>query len=872
MSRLRTLLCAGIVLGCFASRARGQPVVGFDLKLLRPGFPTFDVNSVIQGREGDVVELAAEASITSFGMADRGVQGWSLSLMNTGVDVVSISDEGAVIREKSEGGLLDVGFLKYEIVNPNWNGGQQGLVQACVLSTFRQVILPPDTRQLVGTSRYRARVPGAPALASIRYEDGLRGSGQPLQNIATIQGASQHPRLRSRSIAIGGGQPLPEERCGDGADNDQNQKTDCDDPYCRGDVACGAEDCADGIDNDGDGRADCQDSKCRSFTVACDEPELCEDGADNDRDGDTDCADSECYYLGDCPGPEICGENIDNDLDGKTDCEDIECVGILPCAGFELCDNGIDDTGDGKIDCDDEFCIRFASSQCEVVELCGDGLDNDLDGRIDCEDERCAGIAPCPPLEVCGDGIDNDQDGMADCRDPQCERFPSCIGPEVCDDGKDNDFDRLIDCDDPGCAGVGPCPEPEVCGDGLDNDEDGKADCADPQCFGIRPCPGPEVCDDRFDNDADGRTDCADPDCAQLPACRGAERCDDGVDNDDDLRTDCDDFDCRAQPVCAGREVCGDGADNNADGRADCEDPDCEMADPCAGGGGGYDMVVIADDAALEGGEYVTHADPEITTGIPVTVYIVGRGGDLGSGVQGWSLSIAHDKDLIGFDPAGGAPTTAGTDVEEFFSGGFTKTEPARDTGAGGRGWGGSDDGDGFVSAIVLSFTEPRALPPSGAHSVARARYVLKEGFAASGVEAAGVRFQDGLRGSGQPVTNALTVDGRTVKPARLVPLAIRRADLSAPFVRGDTNVDRKVNIADAVWIVNELLRRGPRSVCPRAGDANADGLYDLSDAMFLVQWMFLSGRIIPRPYPTCGTAPGPKELDCPENAVGYCG
>jgi hypothetical protein len=105
-----------------------------------------------------------------------------------------------------------------------------------------------------------------------------------------------------------------------------------------------------------------------------------------------------------------------------------------------------------------------------------------------------------------------------------------------------------------------------------------------------------------------------------------------------------------------------------------------------------------------------------------------------------------------------------------------------------------------------------------------------------------------------------------------LLPLRIERASLTAPFVRGDSNVDHKVNLADAIWIVNELLRHGPRSSCPRASDINADGLYDLADAMFLIEWMFLSGPVMPPPYPACGTALGPKELDCPSGAVEYCG
>ena len=73
---------------------------------------------------------------------------------------------------------------------------------------------------------------------------------------------------------------------------------------------------------------------------------------------------------------------------------------------------------------------------------------------------------------------------------------------------------------------------------------------------------------------------------------------------------------------------------------------------------------------------------------------------------------------------------------------------------------------------------------------------------------------------------------------------------------------------------MNEILRRGPPAPCHRAADANGDGFYDLSDVMYLIGWLFLSGPLLPQPFPGCGTGAGTDSwtLECPERSVAYCG
>ncbi len=848
-----TGLGASCVFVLIACDAFGQQRVDLDLRLVRPGYPSFDTNPVIEEPVGEVVEFSAEMLITTYGFNHSGVQGWSLSLWHGGLDVVSISDQGTVSADWSVGGLLNLGFKKYELAKPERSGGKQGVIQAVVFSFLAQIELPPNTANVVGRNVYKATVRPTGTGAFLRYEDFLRGSGQPVMNAITVGGESAFPVLADRRIAVGQG-VVAEVDCADTLDNDQNGWADCEDPYCAGRDGCAGETCQakrrlacfercdDGVDNNGDSLIDCNDPDCVEISP-CRVVELCDDGFDNNQNGKADCSDPECFGVGLCPGSEICGDTIDNDADGELDCEDSDCKRKLPCLGFEICGDNIDNNKDGFTDC--------ADLQCYLGHFCDQGG------------------------ELCANGFDDDGDGRTDCADPECNSNPSCGVPEVCNDGIDNDRDGKIDCKDSQCAGIPPCPEAEICGDGKDNDGDGKTDCDDSDCVGIRPCPGPELCSDDFDNDRDGLTDCLDPDCRGTGACPLAELCADGFDNDLDLRVDCDDVDCRRNPVCAGREICDDGVDNNLDGLVDCEDTDCGDAGLCAGGGGGgFDLVITAEGSRMRPARSVVDMDPEMNAKVPVTVYLVPFPEPQSEPVQGWALSITHDKDLLGFDPDGGAPTTAGTDVDALFSGGFKKTEVAKDPApkSPNAGQGGADDeSDGFISAVVLSFTDSVTLDPTRAQSLARARYLARESFSDPAVTIARVSFKDGLRGSGQPVRNLLTVGGATVEPKHLVPLEIRRAKLSAPFVRGDVNVDRKVNLADAIWCVNELLRHGPRSTCPRAEDVNDDFLFDLADPLYLILWMFISGPAIPPPYPACGVAAGPETLGCPEGAVGYC-
>ena len=140
----------------------------------------------------------------------------------------------------------------------------------------------------------------------------------------------------------------------------------------------------------------------------------CADGADNDLDGLTDCDDPDCASASGCSAVRataedqaaLCADGIDQDGDGYTDCDDYDCRPTTACtpaqpepeSGGLLCTDGIDNDADGLFDCDDPDCATAATA-CEAADpTCGDGLDNDGDGFTDCQDFDCS---QNPDVTVC---------------------------------------------------------------------------------------------------------------------------------------------------------------------------------------------------------------------------------------------------------------------------------------------------------------------------------------------------------------------------------------------------------------------------------------------------------------------------------------
>lgn len=83
-------------------------------------------------------------------------------------------------------------------------------------------------------------------------------------------------------------------------------------------------------------------------------------------------------------------------------------------------------------------------------------------------------------------------------------------------------------------------------------------------------------------------------------------------------------------------------------------------------------------------------------------------------------------------------------------------------------------------------------------------------------------------------------------------------------FIRGDANTDGRVDISDAIKILNFLFWGTGDITCLDAADANDDGRVDISDPSYILGFSFLGeNKSPPEPYPEEGTDPTPDNLEC---------
>ncbi len=83
-------------------------------------------------------------------------------------------------------------------------------------------------------------------------------------------------------------------------------------------------------------------------------------------------------------------------------------------------------------------------------------------------------------------------------------------------------------------------------------------------------------------------------------------------------------------------------------------------------------------------------------------------------------------------------------------------------------------------------------------------------------------------------------------------------------FIRGDCNGDGMINIADGIFILNQLFGGSPpvRS-CDDACDTNDEGLKNIADAIYMFNFLFALGPPPPVPFPGCGFDPTADSLGC---------
>jgi hypothetical protein len=88
----------------------------------------------------------------------------------------------------------------------------------------------------------------------------------------------------------------------------------------------------------------------------------------------------------------------------------------------------------------------------------------------------------------------------------------------------------------------------------------------------------------------------------------------------------------------------------------------------------------------------------------------------------------------------------------------------------------------------------------------------------------------------------------------------------ASPFLRGDANGDNKVDLSDAVAVLEHLFRGRTIPALPKCfdrADADDNGRVDLSDAVRLLMHLFQGGQAPPAPFPEAGRDPTVDAFVC---------
>jgi hypothetical protein len=81
-----------------------------------------------------------------------------------------------------------------------------------------------------------------------------------------------------------------------------------------------------------------------------------------------------------------------------------------------------------------------------------------------------------------------------------------------------------------------------------------------------------------------------------------------------------------------------------------------------------------------------------------------------------------------------------------------------------------------------------------------------------------------------------------TEDKAAILPVLVGGNLTVLPYLCGDTNKDKTVNVSDAVFIINYVFVGGDPPNPLESGDANCDGDCNVSDAVWIINYVFVGG------------------------------
>lgn len=86
---------------------------------------------------------------------------------------------------------------------------------------------------------------------------------------------------------------------------------------------------------------------------------------------------------------------------------------------------------------------------------------------------------------------------------------------------------------------------------------------------------------------------------------------------------------------------------------------------------------------------------------------------------------------------------------------------------------------------------------------------------------------------------------------------------LPPPFLRGDADSSGRVNLTDAIYLLNVLFQGANIPQCPDSGDLDDDGRITLTDVIVILNFLFRGGGAPASPYPEPGQDPTADGLQC---------
>ncbi|MGQ9590104.1 MAG: hypothetical protein ACUVYA_07400 [Planctomycetota bacterium] len=319
-----------------------------------------------------------------------------------------------------------------------------------------------------------------------------------------------------------------------------------------------------------------------------------------------------------------------------------------------------------------------------------------------------------------------------------------------------------------------------------------------------------EICNNGVDDDGDQLVDCADPDCAEDPACR-KENCTNGVDDDGDQLVDCADPDCAEDPACQPSE---------------CEDYALYFG-PAA-----TTQTVNAGDA--------TEVPITCRNKLAALAFQLGVKRIGGAAPYTWEFSGALGADqnriieLIITDANGDSQTPKTPNK------GTTNSKDPTEVKKGAA-----------VAAFTGDFFAVDLAPALGG----------------PGFTAGYLADLDPSQG-GENKIPATGQEGQTCLVNEILKIVFGAPPVGEDFSRGDADGNKKINISDAVLIIQNIVGNLPKRFdCDDMLDANDDGVLNVADAIPVLNYVFQRnplGPPLPEPFkPNCAKDRTADALTC---------